>query len=315
MAFGPQMGFGTVPNSRTVWMGPNPEEEAAAAAAKQAEAEAFARRQWLGIKQHTYGRANQLQNDPVQRQIIQQLRGVISGQNTPYNESTLNALQGQQARGSATAQAAQMETLRQQLGASGGSIYDPGYGAALRESDSVRQGQNMDYAGQLRAMAALENFNAQQNATRSLAGVNQAQNAQINQLGLAGAGFQAQRHQQVPTGGVLMPQYNPAMMGGGGEKKDNQESGTSGPRQPTGFTMSGTGYPGSAQMGQTPESNSSLAGPPRPSATTGQTGFSGPDPYAQSQEWNTKNAIGGYAVPGLDNNMLIDALRFRRGMA
>jgi hypothetical protein len=171
------------------------------------------------IKRLTEGRADELRKDPVQAEVIKYLQGVLQGQQQPYNDQVLNALQAQHGRQTATAEGAQMQQLRESLGATGGSIYDPSYQASQRELMSQRQGQNLDYGGQLNTQAALQNFNARQNAAGALAGVNQAQNSMINQLGLAGAGYQAQRFQEVPAGqggsmpaaGVLMPAYNPAM--------------------------------------------------------------------------------------------------------
>src|SRR5689334_25251523 len=110
---------------RPYWMGPDPKEEAAAAADAESQKQAKADALYEHVKRLTEGRAQQLQHDPVQAKIAKYLKGVINGQNTPFSESVVNALQGQQAHGAATAQQAQMEALRQGLGASGGAIYDP----------------------------------------------------------------------------------------------------------------------------------------------------------------------------------------------
>lgn len=165
----------------------------------------------------TSGRAKEVQNDPVQKSVMDYLQGVLSGNNVPYTDTVLNSLQAQQGRGSASAEAAQMQSLRDSLGAQGGSIYDPSYQAASREAQSQRQGRNLDYAGQLNAQAGVENFNAKTNAGGMLGQLRGQQNAQINGLDTTAAGWQAQRTMPFPTG-TLMPQYMPNMGQAGGRK-------------------------------------------------------------------------------------------------
>jgi hypothetical protein len=173
--------------------------------------------QFRKVMQLTQGRANELRHDPVQQQVMQYLKGVLGGKTMPYTDNTMNALKAQFGKGSASAEAAQMQTLRDSIGASGGSIYDPSYQAASREAQSQRQGANLDYAGQLNAQAGLANFQAQQNAGGMLGSLRNAQNAQINGLSQAAAGMQAGRFFEQPTAApsaptTLMPQY-----GGGGQ--------------------------------------------------------------------------------------------------
>ncbi len=161
----------------------------------------------------------------MQRQVMNYLKGVLGGKNMPYSDTVLNSLQAQQGRGSAAAEAAQMQTLRDSLGAQGGSIYDPSYGAAQREAQSQRQGRNLDYAGQLNAQAGVENFNARQNAGGMLGQLRGQQNAQINGLTQSAAGFQAGRFYETPstTPQTLMPQY-----GGGGQMGQAGQTGAAG---------------------------------------------------------------------------------------
>ncbi len=145
----------------------------------------------------TEGRAQELKDDPVQKSVMDYLQGVVGGGNVPYTDEVKNSMLAQQGRGSADAEAAQMESLRQSLGASGGSIYDPGYQAAQRQAMSQRQGQNLDAMGQLNAKAGLENHKAQMQGAAQLASSRNAQNAQINQMSTAGANLRAQT--QVPV--------------------------------------------------------------------------------------------------------------------
>lgn len=169
------------------------------------------------IMQLTKGRAGELRHDPVQNQVMNYLRGTISGKNVPYSNTVLNSLNAQHGRGTAAAEAAQMQSLRDSLGATGGSIYDPSYAAAQREAMSQRQGANLDYAGQLNAQAGLANFQAQQQGAGMLGSLRNAQNAQINGLQGQAANYTAGRFYETPNSTpsaptTLMPQY-----GGGGQ--------------------------------------------------------------------------------------------------
>ena len=179
------------------------------------------------IAELTEGRANQLANDPYQKSVMDFLQGVTSGNNVPFTNEVQGAMLAQQGRGSADAEAAQMASLRESMGASGGSIYDPSYQAAAREAMSQRQGRNLDAQGQMQAMAGRENFNAQMAGAGGLAQARNAQNAQVNQLGLAGAGYQAMQSREVGGGG-----------GGGG---------TGGGYAPRPVSNSFSGFGGAAQ--------------------------------------------------------------------
>ncbi len=170
------------------------------------------------------GRSNEIRNDPVQTGVMNYLQSVMGGQNVPYSDTVLNSLNAQHGRGTASAQGAQMQQLREAMGAGGGSIYDPSYQAASREMDSERQGRNLDYQGQLGAQAGLANQQAQQNASMSLGQLRSNQNAQISGLDQAMAGYQAGRFQEVQNQmpQTLMPQYggggSMGMAGGGGQR-------------------------------------------------------------------------------------------------
>lgn len=147
----------------------------------------------------TEGRAQQVQNDPYQKSAMDYLQGVVGGANVPYSDQVKDSILAQQGQASAGAEAAQMDALRQSLGASGGSIYDPGYQAAQRQAMSQRQGQNLDAMGQLNATAGLANQQAQQQGATQLAAARGAQNAQVNQLGVQGANFRAQTVAETPV--------------------------------------------------------------------------------------------------------------------
>jgi hypothetical protein len=163
----------------------------------------------------TEGQADNLANDPYQKTTMDYLQGVVSGQNMPFSDSVKNSILAQQGEGASAAEAAQMSTLRDALGASGGSIYDPGYQAAQRQAMSERQGKNLDAMGQVNAQAAQANQAAQSQAANQLAAARAQQNAQINQMKLAGAGYQARTTAAVPsqgTGGGAGGQMTPAQI-------------------------------------------------------------------------------------------------------
>lgn len=147
----------------------------------------------------TEGRAEDLKNDPYQKSVMDFLQGVVGGQNVPYTDQVKNSILAQQGKGAADAEAVQMQTLRDSLGASGGSIYDPGYQAAQRQAMSQRQGANLDAMGQLDAKAGLENFQAKAQGANQLSAARNSQNAQVNQMGLAGADYRARTQVVKPT--------------------------------------------------------------------------------------------------------------------
>lgn len=140
----------------------------------------------------TEGRAQQLQNDPYTMAALDFLKGVTGGQNVPYTDTVKNSILAQQGKGFASAEAAQMDALRSAMAANGGSTSDPSFQAAQRQAMSTRQGQNLDAMGQLNIQAGLQNFNAQSQGANQLAAARGAQNAQVNQMDLAGAGYRAQ---------------------------------------------------------------------------------------------------------------------------
>lgn len=139
----------------------------------------------------TSGRATELANDPYQKSALDYMKGTMGGANAPFSDTVKNSILAQQGAGSASAEQAQMESLRQSLGASGGSIYDPGYQAAQRQAMSERQGSNLDAKGALDAQAGIANQQAQAQAANALSSARSQQNAQINQMKVASADYDA----------------------------------------------------------------------------------------------------------------------------
>ncbi len=182
---------------------PSPEVAANPWAVKPAKLNSDPIKQAQGdIRDATFGQQQRNNSDPYQAASMDYLKGVVGGSNVPYTDSVKNSILAQHGSGAATAEAAQMESLRQSLGASGGSIYDPAYQNASREAMSQRQGSNLDAAGQLEATAGLANQQAQQQGAMQLAAARGAQTAQSNQLGLAGADHAARVFNDVPSAGA-----------------------------------------------------------------------------------------------------------------
>ncbi len=231
------------------------------------------------IYANTEGRATALGSDPNFQTSMDFLRGVVGGQKTPYNDQVVSSMNAQNARGTASAESAQMEALRNAMGANGGSIYDPGYAAAQGQAMSQRQGQNLDFAGQLNSRANLENFRAQSGAANQMAGINANQNSQINQMLLAGSGYRAMENRSVPQGTM-----GQTMIGGqiGGTTQAPQQ-GLGGYQQvPQRYTAPNDGY--TAPTASAPR--------PAPAPTSGfqqpnQTQFGGFQTTTQQQQPQT----------------------------
>lgn len=150
----------------------------------------------------TEGRATELANDPRMAEAMNFFGSVLNGSKLPFSEETQRAQLNQQANGTAAANAAQLRALEEAIVARGGSLNDPSFQAKKQEMMSQRQGQNLDALGRMLAQAGTANFNAQAQGATSLAGIRGAQNAQVNQMNLAGANFRGQDFRDVNTGGV-----------------------------------------------------------------------------------------------------------------
>ncbi len=171
----------------------------------------------------TEGRADELRNDPRMNQAMDFFGSVLNGSKVPFSEETQRAQLNQRANGTAAANASQLRALEEAIVARGGSLQDPSFLAQKQEMMANRQGQNLDALGQMLSQAGIANYNAQASGANSLAGIRSGQNNQINQMGLAGAGYRAQDFRDVPTTStttffnqnqqpvpqIQQPQYNP----------------------------------------------------------------------------------------------------------
>lgn len=154
------------------------------------------------IQGATHGRAGELANDPRLNQSMDFFAKVMSGGAGPFTAQSKNAMANQQASGSAAAQAAQLRALQEATIAAGGSLQDPSFQAKVQELNANRQGANMDARGRIEAQAAQANFGAQMAGAGQLAGIRGAQNAQINQMRMAGAEHDGRMTSAQPAAGT-----------------------------------------------------------------------------------------------------------------
>ena len=100
----------------------------------------------------------------------QYLSGVVSGQNTPYNEATRNSMFSQQAGMAGAAEAARNQQIAEQSAMGGASPSDPSYQRLIRQSMAARQGQTQQAMGDIDRTANLANQQAQMGAAQALMG-------------------------------------------------------------------------------------------------------------------------------------------------
>lgn len=153
-----------------------------------------------GIKRNTEGRATELAKDPQLGAAESFFGKVMGGQVGPYTDRSKAAMLSQTAGATASAQAAQMQALRDATAASGGSIYDPSFQAKSAELNAMRQGQNINALGDINSRAAEANFGAQMSGANQLASTRMGQNAQINAMRSLAAEHQGKVQAMVPSG-------------------------------------------------------------------------------------------------------------------
>ena len=100
----------------------------------------------------------------------QYLTGVVSGQNTPYNQTTRDNMYSQQSNMAAGAEAGRNQQIAEQSAIGGASPSDPSYQRLIRQSMAARQGQNQQSMGDIDRTANLANQQTQQQAAGTLLG-------------------------------------------------------------------------------------------------------------------------------------------------
>ena len=100
----------------------------------------------------------------------QYLTGVVSGQNTPYNQTTRDSMYSQQSGMAGAAEAGRNQQIAEQSAIGGASPSDPSYQRLIRQSMAARQGQNQQSMGDIDRTANLANQQTQQQAAGTLLG-------------------------------------------------------------------------------------------------------------------------------------------------
>lgn len=100
----------------------------------------------------------------------QYLTGVVSGQNTPYNQTTRDSMYSQQSNMAAGAEAGRNQQIAEQSAMGGASPTDPSYQRLIRQSMAQRQAQNQQSMGDIDRTASLANQQTQQAAAGTLMG-------------------------------------------------------------------------------------------------------------------------------------------------
>lgn len=157
---------------------------------------------------NTEGRGQATLSDPYTQAALDRFKGVASGTTQPYDETTKNAMLTAASNQSAAAQSSQAQSLQQQMAMNGGSMSDPSSQAALRELEANTQGSNQNSLNGINQTANLANFDAANQGAQQLASIRSNQNAQANQMYLAGAGYRAQDYATSESPGGRIPMGN-----------------------------------------------------------------------------------------------------------
>ena len=100
----------------------------------------------------------------------QYLTGVVSGQNTPYNQATRDSMYSQQSSMAGAAEAGRNQQIAEQSAIGGASPSDPSYQRLIRQSMAARQSQNQQSMGDIDRTANIANQQTQQQAAGTLLG-------------------------------------------------------------------------------------------------------------------------------------------------
>lgn len=158
------------------------------------------------------GGVSRVTDDPVDALIRQQLQGVATGKNVPFNDEVRNSMFSEQADMGAAANANRAEKILAQASERGLSMNDPSVQAALRKSQTEQQLGAQGARQDIAKTANRENFAAQQSGLRDLSGVNSAYQGRITgaERNLQGMLWNEQFNQKTPMPGQQpqMPKLN-----------------------------------------------------------------------------------------------------------
>lgn len=143
-------------------------------------------------------RIGELREDPVDAEVLAALRARATGDDVPYNETTTNALFGQQAEMNAQAQRNALDRIQTR----GGSITDPAYQAQLQAAQA-RSDANMQRARMgVDTQANLANYDARGQALGQTGAFNQLRNQGITSVEDRLLGLLSREEDTPRTGGV-----------------------------------------------------------------------------------------------------------------
>jgi hypothetical protein len=165
---------------------------------------------------NTEGRGQATMSDPYTQAALDRFKSVATGGTQPYDDTTKNAMLTSASNASAAAEGSQSQMLQQQMAMNGGSMSDPASQAAMRELAANRQGANQNALNGINMEANRANFAAANDGASNLASVRSNQNAQANQMYLAGAGFRAQDYATKESPGGTVRMSSSGMLGNQG---------------------------------------------------------------------------------------------------
>jgi hypothetical protein len=125
------------------------------------------------------GNVSRVTEDPIDKLIREQLQGVATGKNVPFNDEVRNAMFSEQADMGGAANAVRAEKILAQATDRGLNPNDPGVQAALRNSLTQQQLGAQGARQDIAKTANRENFAAQQQGLNQLTGVNNAYQGRI----------------------------------------------------------------------------------------------------------------------------------------
>lgn len=257
---------------------------------------------------NTEGRGQATMSDPYTQAALDRFKGVASGSSLPYDATTKNAMLTSASNASAAAEGSQAQMLQQQMAMNGGSMNDPASAAAMRELASTRQGANQNSLNGINMTANLANFDAQNQGAQQLASIRSNQNAQANQMYLAGAGYRAQDYATTESPGGRIP-MGTGMVGNQGYNPQPLPALTPYTPQPAGQAPA-PAQPTASQPDMSGDPYANLTSQPgyqQWMANQGGQGSPLGDPYANLmgqpgyQDWMNANAIQAPAQTGYND--------------
>lgn len=163
----------------------------------------------------TSGRAQDILDDPRIEAAMRAYQQVLSGEGLPYSDDVVGMMEGRAADQAGAAYGAREQMARRRQAARGGSVNDASFQQTQQQALSDKQRQVQGSNREIALQAALQNFNAQQQAAASLAGTRMGQYTAGNPLASQAADYHVQSYDQpyvppISGGGVAATAPRPA---------------------------------------------------------------------------------------------------------